>query len=100
MIQSIARFPISATREEVVAFLMRDLPLVESRGQTTPQNRLKKLGALRLLAAAGNWERARDHADRHKTVNGNAPLYQRPEQWSRAKADAEAAVEEALNRLL
>lgn len=99
MISYKAHFPINTPKEELIAFLMKDLPLSESRGQTTPQNRLKKLGALRLLAAADNWERARDHAAKHKTVNGIAPLYQNTEQWSRAKSDAEAAVGSALNRM-
>ncbi len=99
MISFKAQFPINSSKEEALAFLMKDLPLSEGRGQTTPQNRLKKLGALRLLAAADNWEHARDHADEHKTVNGITPLYPNQEKWCKARAGAEEEIQTALSRL-
>lgn len=100
MIQVSANFPINTSKEEAIEFLTSHLPLASGSGKTTPQNRLKKLGALRLLAAADNWELARDHANDHKTVNGITPLYPNQEKWCKARTGAKEEIQTALSRLL
>lgn len=100
MIHVTANFPINTSKEEAIEFLTSHLPLACGSGKTTPQNRLKKLGALRLLAATDNWAQARDHANEHKTENGIAPLYQSQEQWCRARKSAKDEIPTALSRLL
>lgn len=100
MMQVTANFPINISKEDAIEFLTSDLPLTSGSGKTTPQNRLKKLGALRLLAAADNWAQARVHANEHKTENGIAPLYPNQEKWCKARTGAKEEIQTALDRLL
>lgn len=100
MIHVSANFPINSSKEDAIKFLTSHLPLTSGSGKTTPQNRLKKLGALRLLAAAEKWERARDHANEQKTVNGITPLYPNHDQWCKARTAAEEEIRTAPTRLI